>query len=91
MMKFTDIERDILRYIIAYYTDPRDPVKLLIPSIGVLEHYYRDKYIPLEINAAVLELVSRRILNLYSFHGYLELTETFKTSNDYTIFKEQKI
>ena len=86
-MKFNEIEKDIIRYVMGVYENPNITAT---PCIEVLQHVFKEKYSGLEVHSAVLELISSGVLRSYSFHAYLELTETFKTSAVVNTFREKK-
>jgi len=87
-MNFNQIQKDIIYYILEYY---KNPEKKLIPCIEVFEKIFHEKHTNLEIEENTRELVSRGILSPYSFHSYLDFTETFKSSLDYKLFRDKKI
>jgi len=87
-MKYNQCQKDIIYYIIEYYENTEGK---LTPCIDVFEQIFKEKYSNLEIEENTRELVSRGILEPYSFHSYLGFTETFITTNDYTLFKDKKI
>ncbi len=86
-MLFTRIQEDIIQYIINY---GKDPLNKLIPCIETFQHVFRGRYSKQEIEDNVDELISRGILTPYSFHSYIELTETFKSSQYYELIKNKK-
>lgn len=87
-MKYNQCQKDIINYIIDY---SKNPIGKLTPCINVFENIFHEKYTILEIEENIRELVSSGILKIYSFHSYLDFTETFKTSHDYKLFKDKKI
>ena len=87
-MKYNQCQKDIIYYIIGY---SENHVGKLTPCTDVFEHIFQEKYTKLEIEENVSTLVSSGILKSYSFHLYLGLTETFKTSHDYKLFRDKKI
>ncbi len=84
-MKFKEIEKDIIRYVKGVYENPNITAT---PCIEVLQHVFKGKYSGLEVQSAVLELISSGVLRSYSFHAYLEFTETFKTRADLNTFRD---
>ena len=86
-MKYNQCQKDIIYYIIRY---SENPVGKLTPCADVFGHIFQEKYTNLEIEENVSALVSSGVLKSYSFHLYLDLTETFKTSHDYKLFKDKK-
>ena len=87
-MKYNPCQKDIVYYIIEY---SENPIGKLTPCPDVFGHIFQEKYTNLEIEENIGVLVSRGVLKPYSFHSYLDLTETFKTSLDYKLFRERKI
>jgi len=79
-MHFTEIQKAILKYVIEFYNEL---TKKATPCIEVLQEYFHGRYDPREIEENILELVSSGILRPYSFHSYLDLIETFKSSISY--------
>lgn len=86
-MEFNECQKEIIYYIIEY---DKNPEEKLIPCIDVFEQIFQEKYTNLEIEENTRALISSGILTPYSFHSYLRLTETFISSKDYMLFKEQK-
>lgn len=87
-MNFNQIQKDIIYYILEYYENTEGK---LTPCIEVFEEVFKEKYSNLELEENTGELVSSGILRSLSFHAYLDFTETFKSSNDYKLFKDKKI
>jgi len=87
-MKYNQCQKDIIYYIIRY---SENPVGKLIPCADVFGHIFQEKYTNLEIEENVGALVFSGVLKPYGFHSYLNLTETFKTSHDYKLFRDKKI
>jgi hypothetical protein len=86
-MNYNQCQKDIIYYIFDYY---KDPEKKLIPCIDVFKEVFQGNYTNLELEENTRELVSRGVLAPYSFHSYLDFTETFKSSHDYKLFKDKK-
>ena len=87
-LKFNEIQKDIIYYILDYYSHPREKST---PCLIVFEEIFKEKYSFLEIEENTRELISRGILRTLSFHEYIDLTETFKSSKYYKLFKNKKI
>ena len=87
-MEFNKCQKDIIQYVVDHY---RDSSKTLIPCVDVFKQVFKEKYQSQEIEDNTLELVSSGVLHPYSYHSYLELTETFKTSHEYILFKNKKL
>ena len=87
-MEYNKCQKDIIYYVLDYYTSSEGK---LTPCIEVFEEIFSEKYSHLEIEENTRALVSSGILTSYSFHSYLELTETFITSLDYKLFRNKKI
>ncbi len=87
-MEYNKCQKDIIYYVLDYYTSSEGK---LTPCIEVFEEIFSEKYSLLEIEENTRALVSSGILISYSFHSYLELTETFITSVDYKLFRNKKI
>lgn len=78
-MKFNQCQKDIIDYIRDYNNRTKT---MLTPCIEVFQKIFENQYTHKEIEENILVLVSRGILKPYSFHGYLDFTETFKSSLD---------
>ncbi len=85
-MSYTEIQKEIIQYIVDYHKDRKDK---FVPCVEALKIILKGKYLPKEVEAAVDDLVSSGILMPLSIHYYLELTESFKSSCVYNIFKNQ--
>jgi hypothetical protein len=85
-MQLTEIEMDILTYIIEF----REGIeKHLPPSIVSLEVHFEEVYELNEIRKSISRLVSSGALRRHSFHSYLDLTETFKTRDSYITLRNK--
>ena len=87
-MKYNECQKDIVYYVMDYYKNSEGK---LTPCIEVFEEIFQEKYTNLEIEENTRALVSSGILSPYSFHSYLNFTETFKSSKNYKLFKDKKI
>ncbi len=87
-MNYNQCQKDIIYYIIDYYKNSEGK---LTPCIEVFEHFFQEKYTNLEIEENTRVLVSSGVLKPHSFHAYLGFTETFISTQDYKLFKENKI
>jgi len=85
-MDFNECKTAIIQYIINYDQGKES----LIPCIEVFQHVFKNTFSRLELEECARGLVSSEILEPYSFHGYLKLTETFKSRIDYNILKKLK-
>lgn len=85
-MKFNECQKSIIHYIMRYYK--YQDIKLT-PCIEVFNETFEGKYSNLEIEENVRELISSGIIKPFSFHYYLDLTETFKSSNEYKLFRKE--
>ena len=85
-MKFNECQKSIIHYIVRYY---KDPDRELTPCIEVFNKIFKGKYSNLEIEENVGKLISSGIIKPHGFHSYLKLTETFKSSNEYKLFREK--
>ena len=83
-MKFNKCQKDLIRYVINFEVGKES----LTPCIEVFQQIFKEKYTSLEIEECARVLVSSGVLELYSFHSYFRLTETFKTSDDYNLFND---
>ena len=87
-MKYNQCQKDMIYYIIDYSKSAEGK---LAPCVEVFKQIFCQKYRNLEIEESARVLVSSEILKQYSFHEYLWLTETFITSLDYKLFRNNKI
>jgi len=87
-MSFTEIQKKIIKNIIAF---DENPTNTLMPCIEVLQQRFHNKYSNLEIEGNVLKLISKGVLVPYLFDSYLRLTEAFKSNSDCKLFKNYNI
>ena len=77
-MKFNKIQKEIIQYIQGYRINSENKIR---PSIETFCFIFKDKYSETEIRDSIDELVSSGVLNMFSFHAYLDFTKTFKSSS----------
>jgi hypothetical protein len=84
--KFTPLEQKIIEFIIKYReiehgTGPLYNLKIIN---GVQETEPRENIV-----AAIQTLISSGVIKTYSFHSYLGLTKTFKSSPSYLLLEKK--
>jgi len=87
-MNYTPCQKDLMDYVLGYYKGPKAG---LTPCIEVFQEIFKEKFSNLEIEENSRALVSSGFLESYSFHSYLRLTERFKSSKDYKLFRNKKL
>jgi len=80
-MSFTKIQEDIIRLVLEFNEDPRDCIHE--PCIEQIQTHFKNKYAPLEIEGNVLKLISKGVLEPYSYQSHLRFTERFRNKDNY--------